>query len=490
METCQVCQRDKPRTQAPLGLLKPLPIPERPGESLSMDFMDTLVTSKSGMHYVYVIVDRFSEYARLVAMPATAKTEYVIRLFKENWVRDFELPKSIVSDRDVRFTSEFWKAAAAEQGSQLQMTSGNHPEANGQAEQLNRAGQHLLWHYMKPNQVDWDEKLALIASLYNNAVHSATGVSPNSLLLTFKPRLPLDLLLPENQLTAAPVYTVSLRAQLQDPGKKLVGAAHYCRDPAVASNRCTAVSWVPNSEGLFVSAHADGNIYVYDKFGYQTEMPEATKEEKNAFVIKMAPATNQGEMDSLVEEKRIQLNNRLVAAKRQEYYDKKRMKEEGERLQALLKEQKGKQAATKEWLALMTDTLLNTNEELGALHQSISRLELHQGEFEGTWNNFMRTASHQIDDRIIEYIKQLDKALVKKITDPAVVRKLKLSGGGGDGGGDGDDGNKKKAPKKEGDSEAEESRLKMRVKLPWMYNGKKEEIIFHWEADMDTYLHA
>ncbi|GBG77243.1 hypothetical protein CBR_g23571 [Chara braunii] len=49
VETCQVCQRDKPRTQAPLGLLKPLPIPERPGESLSMDFMDTLVTTKNGM---------------------------------------------------------------------------------------------------------------------------------------------------------------------------------------------------------------------------------------------------------------------------------------------------------------------------------------------------------------------------------------------------------------------------------------------------------
>ncbi|GBG88234.1 hypothetical protein CBR_g46801 [Chara braunii] len=197
-------ERDKPRTQAPLGLLKPLPILERPGESLSMDFMGTLVTSKSGMRYVYVIVDRFSKYARLVTMPATAKTEYVIKLFKENWVRYFGLPRSIVSDRDVRFTSELWKAAAAEQGTQLQMTFGNHPEANGRAEQLNRAVQHLLRHYIKPNQVDWDEKLALIASLYNNVVHSATGVSPNSLLLTFKPRLPLDFLLPESQPTAAP----------------------------------------------------------------------------------------------------------------------------------------------------------------------------------------------------------------------------------------------------------------------------------------------
>ncbi|GBG63981.1 hypothetical protein CBR_g40224 [Chara braunii] len=98
VETCQVCQRDKPRTQAPLGLLKPLPIPERSGESLFMDFMDTLVTSKSGMRHIFVIVDRFSKYA-----------------------------------------SELWKVAAAEQGTQLQMTSGNHPEAYGQEEQLNHA---------------------------------------------------------------------------------------------------------------------------------------------------------------------------------------------------------------------------------------------------------------------------------------------------------------------------------------------------------------
>ncbi|GBG60857.1 hypothetical protein CBR_g15978 [Chara braunii] len=148
--------------------------------------------------------DRFSKYARLVAVPATAKTKYVIKLFKENWVRDFGLPKSIISDRDVRFTSELWKAAAAEQGTQLQMTFGNHPEANGQAEQLNRVVQHLLTHYIEPNQVHWDEKLGLIASLYNNAAHSATGVIPNSLLATFKPRLRLDFLLPENQPSAAP----------------------------------------------------------------------------------------------------------------------------------------------------------------------------------------------------------------------------------------------------------------------------------------------
>ncbi|GBG86010.1 hypothetical protein CBR_g40823 [Chara braunii] len=204
VETCQVCQRDKPQTQAPLGLLKPLPIPAGPGQSVSMDFMDTLVTSKSGKRHIFVIIDRFTKYARPVVMPETATTDHVIKLFQDNWVCDFGLPKTIVSDRDVRFTSELWKKTAEQMGSQLHMTSGNHPETNGQAEQMNRVVQHLLRHYIKPSQDDWDEKLPLIASLYNNGIHSSIGVSPNQLHLGWKPISAIEFLLPENRSFATP----------------------------------------------------------------------------------------------------------------------------------------------------------------------------------------------------------------------------------------------------------------------------------------------
>ncbi|GBG79127.1 hypothetical protein CBR_g28842 [Chara braunii] len=84
VETCQVCQRDKPRNQALLGSLKPLPIPAGPGQSISVDFMDTLVTSKNGKRHIFIIVDRFTKYARLIAMPETARTEHVIKLFMDN----------------------------------------------------------------------------------------------------------------------------------------------------------------------------------------------------------------------------------------------------------------------------------------------------------------------------------------------------------------------------------------------------------------------
>ncbi|KAL5546182.1 hypothetical protein UlMin_005869 [Ulmus minor] len=66
-------------------------------------------------------------------------------------------------------------------------------------------------------------------------------------------------------LTSGDVYSVSLRQQLQDVGKKLVGAQHYNKDGSVNNSRCTSIAWVPQGEGSFVVAHADGNLYVYEK---------------------------------------------------------------------------------------------------------------------------------------------------------------------------------------------------------------------------------
>ncbi|XP_042388209.1 probable catabolite repression protein creC isoform X3 [Zingiber officinale] len=60
------------------------------------------------------------------------------------------------------------------------------------------------------------------------------------------------------------VYSVSLRQQLQDPGRKLVAAHHYNKDGA-NGNRCTCIAWVPEGDGTFVVGYADGNVYVYEK---------------------------------------------------------------------------------------------------------------------------------------------------------------------------------------------------------------------------------
>ncbi|KVI00203.1 WD40 repeat-containing protein [Cynara cardunculus var. scolymus] len=66
-------------------------------------------------------------------------------------------------------------------------------------------------------------------------------------------------------LNSGDVYSVSLRLQLQDVGKKLVGAHHYNKDGALNSSRCTCIAWIPERDGAFVAAHADGNLYIYEK---------------------------------------------------------------------------------------------------------------------------------------------------------------------------------------------------------------------------------
>ncbi|GBG78225.1 hypothetical protein CBR_g26259 [Chara braunii] len=147
MRTCLVCQRNKPPHENPLGLLRPLPIPSEPGESICM----SLVKSRNGNTQVMVVVDRFSKYAMFIPLPVEAKTELVIQKFHMRWVTEYGFPLSIVSDRDVRFTSMPWQKLMEAYGTRLNMSPGHHPETNGQSEQMNRLCQQLLRMYVRPD---------------------------------------------------------------------------------------------------------------------------------------------------------------------------------------------------------------------------------------------------------------------------------------------------------------------------------------------------
>ncbi|GBG69731.1 hypothetical protein CBR_g4562 [Chara braunii] len=94
VRSCKVCQRNKSSKRAPLGLLRPLPIPDQPGDSVSIDFMDTQVKSRHGKSQVMVIVDRFSKYAVFVPLPSEARTDLVIQRFFDCWVSENGIPLS------------------------------------------------------------------------------------------------------------------------------------------------------------------------------------------------------------------------------------------------------------------------------------------------------------------------------------------------------------------------------------------------------------
>ncbi|GBG87781.1 hypothetical protein CBR_g45936 [Chara braunii] len=193
VETCELCQRNKVVRRPPLGLLKPLHIPDAPAQSVSIDFTDLVRTTPRGMCQVVVYVDQFSKYAEFILLPAEARVPAVQATFADRWVTHHGPPTSIVSDRDPRFCSNEWQSYCRDYlHSRLDMTSGRHPKANGQAEVMNQILFQLLRHVISPDQQDWDLHLSRAQFVYNTFVHSSTGFTPYRLHWGREPRQPLD----------------------------------------------------------------------------------------------------------------------------------------------------------------------------------------------------------------------------------------------------------------------------------------------------------
>ena len=107
--SCLICQKSKIEHQKLSGLMQLLSIPEWKWDSISMDFVSGFPKTPNNCDIVWVIVDRLTKSSHLVPIKMDYPMEKFAKLYIEKVVSLHGVPSSIVSDRDLRFTSNFWE---------------------------------------------------------------------------------------------------------------------------------------------------------------------------------------------------------------------------------------------------------------------------------------------------------------------------------------------------------------------------------------------
>ncbi|KAK3552407.1 hypothetical protein QTP86_011635 [Hemibagrus guttatus] len=177
VRACPTCAQARPSCHLPGGLLEPLLIPRRPWSHLSVDFLTDLPDT-GGFTTVMVVVDRFSKGCRLIPLKGLPTAMQSAEAMFQHVFRNFGLPEDIVSDRGSQFTFRVWGSLCARLGIGVSLSSGYHPQSNGQVEQLNQEIGCFLRSYCSREQQRWSEFLPWAEYAQNSLIHSSMGLTP------------------------------------------------------------------------------------------------------------------------------------------------------------------------------------------------------------------------------------------------------------------------------------------------------------------------
>ncbi|GKB81551.1 putative reverse transcriptase domain-containing protein, partial [Tanacetum coccineum] len=185
------CAKVKIEYQKPSGLLVQPEIPQWKWENITMDFMTKLPKTAAGQDTIWVIVDRLTKSAHFLPMREDDTLEKLTRQYLKEVVSRHGVPVLIISDRDGKFTSHFWKSLNKALCTRLDMSTTYHLETDGQSERTIQTLEDMLRACVHDFEKGWDRHLPLVEFLYNNSYHTNIKAAPFEALYGHKCRSPI-----------------------------------------------------------------------------------------------------------------------------------------------------------------------------------------------------------------------------------------------------------------------------------------------------------
>nr|GEW41658.1 putative reverse transcriptase domain-containing protein [Tanacetum cinerariifolium] len=188
---CLTCAKVKDEHQKSSGLLQQPEIPVWKWERITMDFVIVLPRTPSGYDLIWIIVDRLTKSAHFLPVKTTDSIEKLTQLYLKEIVCRHGVPISIISDRDSKFSSRFWRSLQGALGTQLDISTAYHPKMDSQSERTIQTLKDMLRSFVIDFGRSWDRNLPLVKFSYKNSYHASIKAAPFEALYGRKCRSPV-----------------------------------------------------------------------------------------------------------------------------------------------------------------------------------------------------------------------------------------------------------------------------------------------------------
>ena len=115
---------------------------------VTIDFITKLPQSSRQHDSIMVVVNKLTKAAHFLLVKSTHKAADIAEIYMKEIARLYGIPKAIVSDKDSKFTSNFWKGLLKEFGTSLNLSTAYHPQTDGQTERVNQVIEDMLRMYV------------------------------------------------------------------------------------------------------------------------------------------------------------------------------------------------------------------------------------------------------------------------------------------------------------------------------------------------------